>query len=94
VTMRTKVLVAAAKLNGRLRRWIIGRGWDDYHRAQAAKTAVRAAALQVAVDRAYAALTESQYVGGPSEREAWRIATTELGAVVTEYRSAPEVPES
>jgi hypothetical protein len=42
--------------------------------------------LQAAIDTAQSALMGSQYVGGPSEREAWRIATEALRSVATEHR--------
>ena len=41
--------------------------------------------LQTAVDKAYSALTSSAYVGGPSEREAFRIALDALGQVATQH---------
>lgn len=41
--------------------------------------------LQAAVDTAHGAWTNSQYVGGPTEREAYQIAMDALGAVVTQH---------
>lgn len=32
---RVQLLVFLAHLHPRLRRWIVGRGWDEYHRYQA-----------------------------------------------------------
>lgn len=39
-----------------------------------------------AIDAAYAALSGSQYVGGPTEREAFRTAMEKLQPFVTEHR--------
>lgn len=45
----------------------------------------RAERLQEAIDKAYAHMNASQYVGGPSERDAWRTAFEALGSVVTQH---------
>lgn len=47
---------------------------------------VRVQKLQAAVDTAHAAMHGSEYVGGPSEREAWQTAMRALGEVVTEHK--------
>lgn len=47
--------------------------------------------LRKAVGRAHQALISSQYVGGPSEREAWQIASEALGAVATQHQGTSEV---
>jgi hypothetical protein len=44
--------------------------------------------MQAAIDKAYSALSSSQYVGGPTEREAWRIVTEALYPFVTQYQAA------
>lgn len=47
--------------------------------------------LQAAVDTAWTALNGSAYVGGPTEREAFRIALHELGPHVTQHKGQGEV---
>jgi hypothetical protein len=42
--------------------------------------------LQGAINTAYVALRASAYVGGPSEREAWRTAVDALGEVATQHK--------
>lgn len=46
----------------------------------------RVSRLQAAVDRAHSALIGSQYVDGPTEREAYRTAVEALGEVATQHR--------
>jgi hypothetical protein len=41
--------------------------------------------VQRAVDAAYAAMRGSEYVGGPTERDAWRTAVVALGEVATQH---------
>jgi len=41
---------------------------------------------QDVIDRAHAAMHGSEYVGGPSQDEAWRTAYSELSKVVTEHQ--------
>lgn len=50
----------------------------------------RADELQAAVDRAHAAMVGSQYVGGPTERDAWRTALGALERVVTQHLGQAE----
>lgn len=50
--------------------------------------------LQGAVDRAHAAMYGSQYVGGPTEREAWQTAYNALSEVVTQQQSESTFDES
>lgn len=51
-----------------------------------AELEARVVELQGAVDRAHSAMRSSEYVGGPSERDAWRTAVSELGAVATQHQ--------
>jgi hypothetical protein len=60
------------------------------HKQAESEERTRERELQEAVDRAYGALNGSAYVGGPSEREAFRTALDALGAVVTQEQGAEE----
>lgn len=44
------------------------------------------AVLQSAIDKAHSVFVGSQYVGGPTEREAWIIVSEILGALATEHQ--------
>jgi hypothetical protein len=48
----------------------------------------RADTLQAAVDLAHSTLRGTQYVGGPTEREAYRIIDEALGSVATQHIGA------
>jgi len=51
-----------------------------------AELEARLVELQGAVDRAHSVMHSSEYVGGPSERDAWQEAMSELGAVATQHQ--------
>jgi hypothetical protein len=60
-------------------------GWFKKERAELLAENERLRELQAGIDKAYGALSSSQYVGGPSQREAWRIAAEALGPLATEH---------
>src|SRR5262245_37671349 len=61
---------------------------EDHRRVVVALAETRAEVerLQAAIDRAHGAMHGSEYVGGPTERKAWRTAFAVLSEVVTEHK--------
>lgn len=49
--------------------------------------------LQEAVDRAVGVMRESEYVGGPTEREAWKETMRVLGPLATVHKGQPSKKE-
>lgn len=69
------------------------RDWADpvnaSYRRRVAALEERCCELQEGVDTAYSALSSSAYVGGPTEREAFRVASNALGPLATQHIGQP-----
>lgn len=64
---------------------------DSKERESASLRPLTEAEAVKAINRALSAMHGSEYVGGPTECEAWRIVLRELEPFRTDHKSAPEV---